>query len=86
VLQLRNGGQEGAALEQSLAAALANLGTISAADGATSDHYVLSLADDALLGDALGALREASVDLLTCREERSEIEEAFLALTTERTP
>jgi ABC-2 type transport system ATP-binding protein len=85
VLQLRNGGKEGPRLERSLAAAVANLGTISAAHGASSDHYVLSLADDAVLGDALAALREASVDLLRCREERSEIEEAFLALTSERT-
>jgi ABC-2 type transport system ATP-binding protein len=58
---------------------LAGLGTI----GQTSDatHYVMSLEDGAVLGDALAAIRAAGFQLLSCRDERSEVEEAFLTLT-----
>lgn len=44
-------------------------------------HYRLALADGVVLGDALAALSLEGVQVLACREERSEIEEAFLALT-----
>jgi ABC-type multidrug transport system ATPase subunit len=50
-----------------------------AGDGA----YLLALADDVTLGDALGALLSADVALLACRQERPEVEEAFLALVAE---
>jgi hypothetical protein len=43
----------------------------------------LALADDVTLGDALGALLSADVALLACRQERPEVEEAFLALVAE---
>ena len=36
------------------------------------------------LGAAIAALADGGVDVLACRQERSEIEEAFLALTGER--
>jgi hypothetical protein len=36
-----------------------------------------------VLGDVVAALAAASVQVLACRQERSEIEEAFLALTGE---
>jgi hypothetical protein len=36
-----------------------------------------------VLGDAVAALAGASFQVLGCRQERSEIEEAFLALTRE---
>jgi hypothetical protein len=42
---------------------------------------VLELADEVVLGDALAALTAAGVQVLSCREERSEIEEAFVLLT-----
>jgi hypothetical protein len=41
---------------------------------------VLDIAEDAILGDALAALSSAGISVLTCREERSEIEEAFLSI------
>jgi hypothetical protein len=34
-----------------------------------------------VLGDALGALIAARFEVLACRQERSEIEDAFVALT-----
>jgi hypothetical protein len=48
----------------------------------TPGHYVLALAPNAVLGDAIAALAAAGIDVVTCREERSEVEEAFFALTT----
>jgi ABC-2 type transport system ATP-binding protein len=46
-----------------------------------AEHYRLALADGVVLGDALAALALGGFPVLACREERSEIEEAFLALT-----
>jgi ABC-2 type transport system ATP-binding protein len=60
---------------------LAGLGTIAQTSDAT--HYVMSLEDGAVLGDALAAIRAAGFQLLSCRDERSEVEEAFLTLTRE---
>lgn len=45
-----------------------------------SRHYVLALTPDAVLGEVLAALTRADVKVLSCHEERSEIEEAFLLL------
>ena len=76
-----NGGAEGERLELRLQQALASLGTISAGPDAHSGHYLLSLAEGTNLGEALTALTVARIDVLSCREERSDLEEAFLALT-----
>lgn len=45
------------------------------------DHQLLLLSGEAVIGDALAELTAAGVRVLSCREERSEIEEAFLSLT-----
>jgi ABC-2 type transport system ATP-binding protein len=47
----------------------------------SSQHFVLTLRDSVLLGTALDSLIKAGVEIVGCREKRSEIEEAFLALT-----
>jgi ABC-2 type transport system ATP-binding protein len=44
-------------------------------------EYVLRLGDGAVLGDAVSSLAGAGVHVLSCREERAEIEEAFIQLT-----
>jgi ABC-2 type transport system ATP-binding protein len=46
-----------------------------------SDHYLLTLDGDALLGDAVAALHAAGVTVVSCHRERSEIEEAFVTLS-----
>jgi ABC-2 type transport system ATP-binding protein len=46
-----------------------------------SDHYLLNLDGDALLGDAVAALHAAGVSVVSCHRERSEIEEAFVTLS-----
>ena len=49
--------------------------------GDQSEHFLLSLEEDTVLGEALGALIGARFEVLACRQERSEIEDAFVALT-----
>jgi ABC-2 type transport system ATP-binding protein len=59
------------------------LGSLAGLEPVAEDpaHWVLELADEVVLGDALAALTAAGVQVLSCREERSEIEEAFVLLT-----
>jgi ABC-2 type transport system ATP-binding protein len=80
---LRNGGLVGPELEQRLGLVLGDVATV-APTGGSAEHYVLSLAEGALIGDAIAALAEAEVSVFACREEKSEIEEAFLTLTDGR--
>jgi ABC-2 type transport system ATP-binding protein len=63
--------------------ALGSTATLAPIGDGASGHYALSLAADIVLGDALGVLATAGVRLLSCQEERSEIEEAFLLLVDE---
>jgi ABC-2 type transport system ATP-binding protein len=46
-----------------------------------ADHYLLSLDNGSVLGDAISALQEAGVSVVACHRERSEIEEAFVTLS-----
>jgi ABC-2 type transport system ATP-binding protein len=69
----------------SVRTALASTATLGRIGDENSDHYVLSLAEGVVLGDALATLAAADVRLLSCQEERSEIEEAFLLLAKENT-
>jgi ABC-2 type transport system ATP-binding protein len=55
--------------------------TVARLDDGESDHYLLSLDDDSVLGDAIGALQAAGISVVTCHRERSEIEEAFVTLS-----
>jgi ABC-2 type transport system ATP-binding protein len=45
------------------------------------EHFVVALRPGTVLGDAVVALAAAGIQVLACREERSEIESAFLSLT-----
>jgi ABC-2 type transport system ATP-binding protein len=83
VLRLTNGRPAGPKMRLAADAALRGHGTLVPVRGDDSEHYVLSLDDDAVLGDALTALAAADVKVLACRERRSEIEDAFLSLTSE---
>jgi ABC-2 type transport system ATP-binding protein len=83
LLRLTNGRPAPYSLEAAGSAALGSLGRLEQAGDTSAEHYVLALADDTVLGDALAALSSAHIDVLTCREERSEIEQAFLALAGE---
>jgi ABC-2 type transport system ATP-binding protein len=60
--------------------AVRECGSIEPTAASGSGHYTLSIHDGVVLSDALVRLAAAGVDVLACREERSEIEEAFLSL------
>jgi ABC-2 type transport system ATP-binding protein len=83
LLRVGNGAFSGKDLEPALQLALGEIGTISAIQDAGAEDYVLSLRQDAVLGDALRSLlaAEANVQIFGCREEQSEIEDAFIRLT-----
>jgi ABC-2 type transport system ATP-binding protein len=63
-------------------AALGSLGRLVSLGG-DDDHVGLALTDDGTLGEAVVGLTRAGIRVLACREERSEIETAFLTLTQE---
>jgi ABC-2 type transport system ATP-binding protein len=67
-------------------AALVAFGEVAPSGGADREHFVVSLRPGMILGEAVSALMAANLDVLSCREERSGIEEAFLALTGEEDP
>jgi hypothetical protein len=50
------------------------------------EHFVLALQDGAVLGDVLARLAAAELQILTCTEERSSLEHAFLHLVRPETP
>jgi ABC-2 type transport system ATP-binding protein len=83
VLGLRNGASTPDALEGTLQRQLSTVGTILRRPEA--EEFVLSLADGAILGDALTLLLEANVSVLSCRQETSDVEEAFVNLLREKT-
>ena len=66
-----------------VAGALDGLATLEPT-GQGAEHFLLVLEDDAVLGETLAALGAAGVDVLTCTEERSGIEQAFLSLAGAR--
>lgn len=81
VLRVRNGGLGGDALTAVADRLLSGRGTLKALGDGDSADYMLLLEEDAVLGEALAALAGGRMDVLACQEERSELEEAFLALT-----
>jgi ABC-type multidrug transport system ATPase subunit len=62
--------------------ALAGAGTVDpSADQGFEEHLVMSLGEETVLGDAVAALAAAGLRVHGCRQERAEVEDAFLALT-----
>ncbi len=72
--------------EAALRAALGAGARLSRMPHSGAGHWVLALAEDVTLGEALAPLIAADVQVLSCQEERSELEEAFLALVEEGRP
>jgi ABC-2 type transport system ATP-binding protein len=80
VLRLRNGLAPGRDLEPILRETVGGGGTIVAAADGDPDDFLLHLAEGTVLGEVLAALTAGGVDVLGCREEVSEIENAYLNL------
>jgi ABC-type multidrug transport system ATPase subunit len=55
--------------------------SIGPSDDLTGGHFVVSLRDGVTLGEIVSSLTAGGIEVLSCREERSGIEEAFLSLT-----
>ena len=83
VLELRNG-LPADDLELRLQERLAGVGSILRRPAAPADSFVLALTGQAVLGDALSRLLDAGITVVSCRQELSEVEEAFMAVVTER--
>jgi ABC-2 type transport system ATP-binding protein len=63
--------------------ALEGIGDLALSSDSDGEHFLVALRDEVVQGRAIAALDGAGLQVLTCREERSEIEAAFLFLTTE---
>jgi ABC-2 type transport system ATP-binding protein len=83
LLRMHNGSVGQAELQPVLQRALGGVGTIAPLADGGEENFVLSLAEDAALGDALRSLLALDVQILACRGESSEIEDAFIRLTRE---
>ncbi|HET9249377.1 MAG TPA: ATP-binding cassette domain-containing protein, partial [Actinomycetota bacterium] len=62
-------------------AAIGSIGSLAPSGEPDGEHYVLALREQATLGEAVARLVGSGLDVLSCREERSGIEEAFLTMT-----
>jgi ABC-type multidrug transport system ATPase subunit len=83
LLRLRNGIAPGPEFETEARAALQGLAALAPAAEPGSEQFLVTLAETAVLGDAVTALERARIQVLSCTHERSEIEEAFISLTGE---
>jgi ABC-type multidrug transport system ATPase subunit len=81
LLQLRDRDERSDEVGPRAAAAVETFGTVVRPAAAEGEHHLLTLHDKAVLGEAIGALQGAGIDVLACREERSQVEVAFLTLT-----
>ena len=82
-LERQGGGDLADADVDRITAALQGAGRLSRG-GNDRSHYRLELAEAAVLGSALAAISEAGAVVLDCAQQRSELEESFLQLTTAR--
>jgi ABC-2 type transport system ATP-binding protein len=83
VIRVRNG-SPGPLATDHLSHLLGPRGLVEAGAGDDGEHFRLEPGAGIPLGAAIAALADGGVDVLACRQERSEIEEAFLALTGDR--
>ena len=83
VLHLANGAADAFDLLPRARQALGSLGSLSPSADSDDEHFLLSLDDGTLFGNAIGTLAGAGIQVLACREERSGVERAFLELTGE---
>jgi ABC-type multidrug transport system ATPase subunit len=63
---------------------LGRLGSLDAVEASSNGRYLLTLADGAILGDALESLCALGMRVVSCSEAQASIEEAFLSLLAAR--
>ena len=81
LVELTDGNRSVRSITSALTKAVQGLGSIVPVDSSGRRNYILSLTDGIPLGKALASIMAARFQIIACREERSEIEEAFLSLT-----
>jgi ABC-2 type transport system ATP-binding protein len=82
VIRVRGNGPAHGPVPASLQMAVGGAATISPA-GTGQEHFLLAPRGDGDLGTAVARLISAGYEVVACRQERAEIEEAFLALADE---
>ncbi len=82
VVRVRNGNPDRPPKAQVLQGVLGTHARIAPGPAGVED-FLLEPAADSALGAAVAALAQAGFDVLSCRQERAEIEEAFMALSSE---
>lgn len=83
VIRLHENGKDPRSMVRAANRALEGLGTIVPTDDSDPEHFLLSIKDEVILGDAIASLSTARIQVLACREERPDIENAFLQLTND---
>jgi ABC-2 type transport system ATP-binding protein len=83
VLQLSNGTAAGRDLLALARSAIGTTGSISHHDDSDGEHFLLLLDEREGVGRVVWSLEQSGIRVMTCREERSGIETAFLHLTGE---
>jgi ABC-2 type transport system ATP-binding protein len=86
VVRLRGAPQRAPARALALQRALGARAQVAPTSTGDPDHAVLTLQGDRSLGDAIAALAAAGFDVVACRQQRSEIEDAFFVLAEETSP
>ena len=86
VLQLHAEEADGRSVSERAKTLLEGVALVAGGDDNRADHTLIALREGMTLGRALGVLLDAKIDVLACREERSEVEEAFMQLIAERDP
>jgi ABC-2 type transport system ATP-binding protein len=81
ILRLRDADTGVPATRERVDSLLGPLGRTDDVPGGVLEHVLLILESDAVLGDALAAVSNGGIQVLTCTQERSELEDAFIALT-----
>src|SRR5579884_2200094 len=83
LLTARNGSLHGAALAAAMQRVLAGKASVAAPTTSDSSSFGLTLDKGVALGDAIAALAIAGITVTGCRDEKPELEEAFVALTSD---
>jgi ABC-type multidrug transport system ATPase subunit len=81
IIRLHEDGSDPRSISAAANRALEGIGSVVPTDDSDPEHFLLSIRDEAILGDAISSLTVARIQVLACREERPDIENAFLQLT-----
>ena len=84
LLQLRGDDADGRTVSERARSILDGLAVVAGGQDSRGELTLIALRDGVTLGRALGALLDSKIEVLACREERSEVEEAFMQLIAER--